>query len=50
MTVIAKPVGRGRWACLRLSYAGPQLAPFTCAVGERFKLGGVTWRVCEVQA
>lgn len=50
MTVIAKPVGRGKWAPLVLTYAGPQMAPFTCAVGERFTLGLVLWRVCEVRA
>lgn len=48
--VICKPIGRGRWHPLMFSYAGPQLAPFTCEVGQRFQLGGVTWRVCEVRA
>lgn len=50
MTVIVSPVGRGRWARMTLRYAGPQLAPFTVRVGERFELGGVTWRVHEVRA
>lgn len=49
MTVICKPCGRGRWNALTLIYAGPQMAPFTCAVGERFSLGGVLWRVCQVR-
>lgn len=49
MTVVAKPVGRGNWSPILLQYAGPQLAPFTVAVGERFSLGSVTWRVCEVR-
>lgn len=48
MTVVCKPVGPGNWAPMRLVYAGPQLAPFTVAVGERFTLGGVLWRVHEV--
>lgn len=26
---------------MRLVYVGPQMAPFTVAVGERFELGGV---------
>lgn len=34
---------------MTLVYTGPQLAPFTCAVGERFTLGEVLWRVCEVR-
>ncbi|MCA3152073.1 MAG: hypothetical protein ING77_12935 [Rhodocyclaceae bacterium] len=50
MTVIAKPIGSGNWAALRLQYSGPQMAPFVVQVGERFELAGVTWRVCEVQA
>lgn len=50
MTIVVKPVGRGGWKPMLLTYAGPQLAPFTVAVGERFVLGAVTWRVCEVRA
>lgn len=50
MTVVCKPVGRGRWAALQLRYSGPQMAPFVVRVGERFELAGVTWRVCEVRA
>lgn len=46
--VICKPVGRGRWNSMTLVYDGPQLAPFTVAVGERFTLGTVLWRVHEV--
>lgn len=48
MTVVCKPCGSGNWSPMRLVYAGPQMAPFTVAVGERFELGGVLWRVCEV--
>lgn len=33
---------------MRLVYGGPQMAPFTVAVGERFEFGGILWRVCEV--
>ena len=47
--VICKPVGRGNWSPLRLECSGPQLAPFTVAVGERFSLGGVMWRVCGAE-
>lgn len=49
MTVLCKPIGRGRWTPMLLTYAGPQLAPFTVRLGERFTMGGVTWRVCEVR-
>lgn len=49
MTVICKPIGRGRWNTLSLDYSGPQMAPFVVRVGERFQLAGVTWRVCEVR-
>lgn len=50
MTVTCKPIGRGAWKALTLTYSGPQLAPFTVAVGERFTLGGITWRVCAIKA
>jgi hypothetical protein len=49
VTVVAVPIGRGNWSTLRLQYAGPQLAPFTCRVGERFQLGGITWRVRAIE-
>ena len=49
MIVVCKPIGPGNWTPMLLEYAGPQLAPFTVAVGERFTLGTVTWRVCEVR-
>ena len=49
MMVVCKPIGRGNWSPMLLQYAGPQLAPFTCAVGDRFTLGSVVWRVCEVK-
>jgi hypothetical protein len=49
MTVFCKPIGRGGWTPLMLTYAGPQLAPFTVEVGARFDLGGVRWRICEVR-
>jgi hypothetical protein len=48
VSVIVKPIGRGRWSPMTLTYAGPQLAPFTCRIGERFSLGGITWRVCAI--
>lgn len=35
---------------MTLVYDGPQMAPFTCTVGERFTLGSVVWRVVEVRA
>lgn len=50
MTVLCKPIGRGNWRRLRLVIDGVHLAPFTVAIGERFTMGGVTWRVVEVRA
>lgn len=35
---------------MRLTYSGPQMAPFVVEVGERFSFGGVLWRVHEVLA
>ena len=50
MRVICKPVGKGNWRPLELRYSGRQIAPFTVAIGERFNLGGLVWRVVEVRA
>lgn len=50
MTVVCKPIGRGNWAPLVLTYDGPQMAPFVVRVGEVFQLAGIGWRVCEVKA
>lgn len=50
MTIICVPVGRGRWAEARISYAGPQTAPLLARVGEVFTLAGVRWRVRRVEA
>lgn len=50
MTVVCKPLGRGNWSPLRLTYDGPQMAPFVVRVGEVFQLAGISWRVCEVTA
>lgn len=49
MTLVCVPVGRGRWAEMRVEYRGPQSAPFIARVGERFDLAGVTWRVKRVE-
>lgn len=49
MTLVAVPVGRGRWAPMRLTYAGPQAAPFVARVGETFQLLGLTWRVRSIE-
>jgi hypothetical protein len=49
VTIVVKPIGPGNWTPMLLQYAGPQLAPFTVAVGERFTLGTVTCRICEVR-
>ncbi len=50
MTIFAVPVGRGRRAEMRLSYRGPQSAPFLARVGETFDLAGATWRIKRVEA
>ena len=49
MTIVAVPVGRGKWTEMRLSYTGPQSAPFLARVGEVFTVAGVTWRIKRVE-
>jgi hypothetical protein len=49
MTLVCVPIGRGKWAEMRLSYRGPQSAPFLARVGERFTVAGVTWRIKRVE-
>ena len=48
MTIIAKPAGRGRWNSITMTVTGSRAAPFTVEVGDRFDLGGITWRVVAV--
>ena len=50
MTIVCVPVGRGRWAPMRIAYTGPQTAPFLARIGEVFELAGVRWRVQRVEA
>ncbi len=54
MTIICKPVGRGNWAPIEVTITGKHSAVFGFLygfkAGQRFELGGITWRVCEVRA
>lgn len=50
MTVVCKPAGRGGWASITMTITGSRAQPFAVEVGDRFVLGGVTWRVCKVLA
>jgi hypothetical protein len=49
MTLVLVPIGPGNWREARMSYTGPQSAPFLARVGERFTVAGVTWRVRRVE-
>lgn len=49
MTVVAVPVGRGRWAALTLEYSGRHVLPLIdVRVGAIFEFGGVRWRIRSV--
>lgn len=50
MTIICRPVGRGRWTPIRIEVRGDRAAPLLVQPGHRFVLGGITWRVVEVLA
>jgi hypothetical protein len=49
MTLVCVPVGPGNWAEARMTYRGPQSAPFLARVGEVFTVAGVTWRIKRVE-
>jgi hypothetical protein len=50
MTIIAKPAGRGRWHSITMTVTGSRAQPFAVQVGDTFVLGGITWRVCAINA
>lgn len=54
MKLLAKPVGRGNWSVLTITIEGKWSGVFGhmwgFKVGQRFELGGITWRVVEVQS
>lgn len=50
MTLVVKPAGKGNWKPETMVFTGRRAAPFAVRVGETFKLGGITWRVCSVSA
>lgn len=47
MTLICRPVGRGNWATMNITSPAGMMGLVN--VGDRFELGGITWRVCEVR-
>ncbi len=50
MTIVAKPAGRGRWHSITMTVTGSRAQPFAVQVGDTFVLGGITWRVCAINA
>lgn len=50
MTITAIPVGRGRWNSITMRITGSRAQPFAVSVGDTFELGGITWRVCAIEA
>lgn len=50
MTIVVKPAGRGNWKAETMVFSGGRAAPFTVRVGDKFRLGGITWRVCAISA
>lgn len=49
MTIICRPVGRGNWRPIRLEVEGGLLGLLGMVrLNDRFQLGGITWRVCEI--
>lgn len=50
MTLILKPKGRGNWKALSVSIKGTHLSPLLICIGQLMTLGGIVFRVCEVQA
>jgi len=49
MTLVCKPAGRGRWSILTLLIDGKRASPILIRPGQKFVLGGITYRICSVQ-
>jgi hypothetical protein len=47
--LILKPEGRGNWAPLHVTVSGSRAQPLLHLKGERIRMGGITYRVCDVK-
>lgn len=49
MTLVLKPVGRGRWRPMVVPVDERRIPPMMVARGQRITIGGVVFRVAEVR-
>ncbi len=49
VTLVLKPAGPGNWAVTLMTLEGRCFRSFVLKPGDRFPMGGVVWRVCEVR-
>jgi hypothetical protein len=48
VTLIIRPVGRGNWRAQAFTVDERHVPPMFVQVGQRFDLGGVTFRISKV--
>lgn len=48
MILILRPPGRGNWAPLFVTIEGKRTAPLFIRAGQKWFIGGQTFRICKV--
>lgn len=49
MSLILKPVGRGRWRPMTIVIDEWRIPPMLVAKGQRITIGGVVFRIAEIE-
>jgi len=50
VTLVLKPVGRGRWRPMSIAIDEWRIPPLFVAVGQRIAIGGIVFRISEIRA
>lgn len=50
MTLVLKPIGRGRWRPMSIVIDEWRIPPLFVTVGQRIPIGGIVFRVARIEA
>lgn len=48
MTLTLKPIGRGNWRAMSVAIDERRVPRLLVAIGQRFTLGGITFRISRI--
>lgn len=49
MTLVLKPIGRGRWRPMSIAIDEWRIPPLFVTLGQRITIGGVTFRIARIE-